>query len=147
MYVAKAAASGVETYAADRDTQQPDRLGLLGALRRAVDEGELELHYQPKVHVQDGTIAGVEALVRWRHPTRGMVLPDEFIPLAEQSGLMQRLTDLVIDMALGQVPQWARDGLRVPVADQRLDARPAGPRLRLAARRAAATTTACRPTW
>jgi EAL domain-containing protein (putative c-di-GMP-specific phosphodiesterase class I) len=106
----------VETYAAERDINSPDRLGLLGALRRAVDEGELELHYQPKVHVEDGTIAGVEALVRWRHPTRGMVLPDEFIPLAEQSGLMQRLTDLVIDMALGQVAQWARDGLRVPVA-------------------------------
>ena len=116
MYVAKSSRSGVETYAAERDTNSPDRLGLLGALRRAVDEGELELHYQPKVHVEDGTIAGVEALVRWRHPTRGMVLPDEFIPLAEQSGLMQRLTDLVIDMALGQVAQWARDGLRVPVA-------------------------------
>jgi diguanylate cyclase (GGDEF)-like protein len=116
MYVAKASHSGVETYAADRDINSPDRLGLLGALRRAVDKGELELHYQPKVHVEDGTIAGVEALVRWRHPTRGMVLPDEFIPLAEQSGLMQRLTDLVIDMALGQVSQWARDGLRVPVA-------------------------------
>jgi diguanylate cyclase (GGDEF)-like protein len=116
MYVAKANHSGVETYAAERDTNSPDRLGLLGALRRAVDEGELELHYQPKVHVEDGTIAGVEALVRWRHPTRGMVLPDEFIPLAEQYGLMQRLTDLVIDMALGQVSQWAQDGLRVPVA-------------------------------
>jgi diguanylate cyclase (GGDEF)-like protein len=116
MYVAKSMRSGVETYAAERDTNSPDRLGLLGALRRAVDEGELELHYQPKIHVEDGTIAGVEALVRWRHPTRGMVLPDEFIPLAEQSGLMQRLTDLVIDVALGQVAEWARDGLRVPVA-------------------------------
>jgi EAL domain-containing protein (putative c-di-GMP-specific phosphodiesterase class I) len=58
----------------------------------------------------------VEALVRWRHPTRGLVLPDEFIPLAEQSGLMQRLTDLVLDSALTQVSAWYRDGLRIPVA-------------------------------
>ncbi|MGZ4594536.1 MAG: EAL domain-containing protein [Actinomycetes bacterium] len=116
MYVAKSSRSGVETYAAERDLNTPDRLGLLGALRRAVDEGQLELHYQPKIHVEDGTVAGVEALVRWRHPTRGMVLPDEFIPLAEQSGLMQRITDLVLDEALSQVAAWTRSGLRIPVA-------------------------------
>jgi predicted signal transduction protein with EAL and GGDEF domain len=116
MYVAKATRSGVEVYAAERDVNSPDRLGLLGALRRAVDEGQLELHYQPKIHVEDGSVAGVEALVRWRHPTRGLVLPDEFIPLAEQSGLMQRLTDLVLDSALTQVAEWLRAGLRIPVA-------------------------------
>jgi diguanylate cyclase (GGDEF)-like protein len=116
MYVAKSAHSGVETYAAERDINSPGRLGLLGALRRAVDEGQLELHYQPKVHVEDGSVAGVEALVRWRHPTRGLVLPDEFIPLAEQSGLMQRVTDLVLEGALAQVAAWTRLGMRVPVA-------------------------------
>jgi diguanylate cyclase (GGDEF)-like protein len=116
MYLAKSNRSGIETYAADRDPNTPDRLGLLGALRRAVDEGELELHYQPKVQVQDGSVAGVEALVRWRHPTRGLVLPDEFIPLAEQSGLMQRLTDQVIDVALGQIARWSRSGRRLAVA-------------------------------
>jgi diguanylate cyclase (GGDEF)-like protein len=116
MYVAKNSRSGIETYAAERDTNSPDRLGLLGQLRRAVDDGQLEVHYQPKVHVDDGSIAGVEALVRWRHPTRGLVLPDEFIPLAEQSGLMQRLTDLVIEVALTQIAEWTRMGLRVPVA-------------------------------
>jgi diguanylate cyclase (GGDEF)-like protein len=116
MYVAKSSRSGVETYAADRDVNSTGRLGLLGELRRAVDEGQLELHYQPKVHVEDGSVAGVEALVRWRHPTRGLVLPDEFIPLAEQSGLMQRLTDLVLEEALTQVAAWTSRGMRVPVA-------------------------------
>ena len=66
--------------------------------------------------VGDGSAAGVEALVRWRHPTRGLVLPDEFIPLAEQSGLMQRLTDYVLETALAQAAEWCRDGLPMPVA-------------------------------
>ncbi|HEX6921330.1 MAG TPA: bifunctional diguanylate cyclase/phosphodiesterase [Actinomycetes bacterium] len=116
MYLAKSERTGLETYAAERDTNSPGRLGLLGALRRAVDRGELELHYQPKVRVCDGSPAGVEALLRWNHPTRGLVLPDEFVPLAEQSGLMPRLTALVLDTALRQAAEWARQGLTVPVA-------------------------------
>jgi diguanylate cyclase (GGDEF)-like protein len=116
MYVAKAEHTTIETYAAERDTNDPNRLGLLGALRRAIDCGELELHYQPKIWVGDGTAAGVEALVRWRHPTRGLVLPDDFVPLAEQSGLMQRLTDFVLETALRQAAEWTRNGMYVPVA-------------------------------
>ena len=84
--------SVIETYSADRDRHSTGRLGLLGALRRAIDDGELELHYQPKVSLSRGTVTGVEALVRWRHPTRGLVLPDDFVPLAESSGLMHKLT-------------------------------------------------------
>ncbi|MDQ1614668.1 MAG: hypothetical protein QOJ60_607 [Actinomycetota bacterium] len=116
MYLAKAEHTAIETYAVERDTNSRNRLGLLGALRRAVDHDELELHYQPKIRVSDGAVAGVEALVRWRHPTRGLVLPDEFVPLAEQSGLMPRLTDLVITAALSQLADWRRSGLRLPVA-------------------------------
>jgi diguanylate cyclase (GGDEF)-like protein len=116
MYVAKSERTTIETYAAERDTNTPSRLGLLGALRRAIDGDELELHYQPKVMVGDGSAAGVEALVRWRHPTRGLVLPDDFIPLAEQSGLMQRLTDFVLETALAQAAEWCRDGMTMPIA-------------------------------
>jgi diguanylate cyclase (GGDEF)-like protein len=116
MYVAKGERSVIETYSADRDRHSTSRLGLLGSLRRAIDDGELELHYQPKVSLSRGSITGVEALVRWRHPTRGLVLPDDFVPLAESSGLMHKLTALVVDTALAQAAEWWDRGLRVPVA-------------------------------
>ncbi|MEU6114770.1 bifunctional diguanylate cyclase/phosphodiesterase [Streptomyces sp. NPDC047117] len=115
MYQAKRDRSGVEVYEAKRDGNTPDRLGLLGDLRRALDAGEVELHYQPKVRF-DGQVAGLEALVRWVHPDRGRVPPDEFIAIAESSGLMPRLTEYVLETALGQVARWRADGLEVPVA-------------------------------
>ncbi|MFG1809758.1 putative bifunctional diguanylate cyclase/phosphodiesterase [Streptomyces sp. NPDC049040] len=115
MYQAKRDRSGVEVYEATRDGNTPDRLGLLGDLRRALDAGEVELHYQPKVRF-DGRVAGLEALVRWEHPERGRVSPDEFITMAETSGLMPRLTEYVLDTALAQVALWRRAGLDVPVA-------------------------------
>ncbi|PJE95909.1 GGDEF-domain containing protein [Streptomyces carminius] len=115
MYQAKRDRSGVEVYEATRDGNTPDRLGLLGDLRRALDAGDIELHYQPKVNF-DGTVAGLEALVRWVHPERGKVSPDEFIAIAESSGLMPRLTDYVLETALGQVARWRARGLTVPVA-------------------------------
>ncbi|MFE2447715.1 putative bifunctional diguanylate cyclase/phosphodiesterase [Streptomyces melanosporofaciens] len=115
MYQAKRDRSGVELYEARRDGNTPDRLGLLGDLRRALDAGEVDLHYQPKVGF-DGHVAGLEALVRWVHPDRGRVPPDEFISMAESSGLMPRLTEYVLETALGQVARWRADGLEVPVA-------------------------------
>ncbi|OPF72599.1 GGDEF-domain containing protein [Streptomyces antioxidans] len=115
MYQAKRDRSGVELYEARRDGNTPDRLGLLGDLRRALDAGDVELHYQPKVGF-DGHVAGLEALVRWVHPDRGRVPPDEFISMAESSGLMPRLTEYVLETALGQVARWRADGLEVPVA-------------------------------
>jgi diguanylate cyclase (GGDEF)-like protein len=116
MYVAKDERTAVETYAASRDRHSANRLGLLGSLRRGIDEGELELHYQPKVSLSSGSVTGVEALVRWRHPQRGLVFPDDFVPLAEHSGLMHRLTAHVIDTALAQAAEWWSVGLQVPVA-------------------------------
>jgi diguanylate cyclase (GGDEF)-like protein len=116
MYVAKEERCVIETYSSDRDRHSTGRLGLLGALRKAIDEGELELHYQPKVSLSRGTVTGVEALVRWRHPTRGLVLPDDFVPLAESSGLMHKLTATVVDTALAQAAEWSARGLNVPVA-------------------------------
>ncbi|MFH8365424.1 putative bifunctional diguanylate cyclase/phosphodiesterase [Streptomyces sp. NPDC018031] len=115
MYQAKRDRSGAEVYEARRDGNTPDRLGLLGDLRRALDAGQVELHYQPKVGF-DGHVAGLEALVRWVHPDRGRVPPDEFIAIAESSGLMPRLTEYVLETALGQVARWRAAGLEVPVA-------------------------------
>ncbi|MET7638619.1 EAL domain-containing protein [Streptomyces sp. NPDC005438] len=115
MYEAKRDRTGVEVYEATRDVNTPDRLGLLADLRTALDAGEVELHYQPKVGF-DGVVSGLEALVRWVHPERGKVPPDEFIDIAETSGLMPRLTEYVLETALGQVARWRSQGLTVPVA-------------------------------
>lgn len=115
MYQAKRDRTGVEVYESKRDCNTPDRLGLLGDLRRALDAGEVELHYQPKVRF-DGQVAGLEALVRWVHPERGRVSPDEFIAIAETSGLMPHLTEYVLETALAQVARWRAQGLKVPVA-------------------------------
>ncbi|MDT0573812.1 bifunctional diguanylate cyclase/phosphodiesterase [Streptomyces sp. DSM 3412] len=115
MYQAKRDRTGVEVYEPKRDSNTPDRLGLLGDLRRALDAQEVELHYQPKVRF-DGQVAGLEALVRWVHPERGKVPPDEFIAIAESSGLMPHLTEYVLETALGQVARWRAQGLHVPVA-------------------------------
>ena len=115
MYQAKRDRSGVEVYEVSRDGNTPDRLGLLGDLRRALEAGEVELHYQPKVRF-DGQVAGLEALVRWEHPDRGRVNPDEFITMAETSGLMPQLTEYVLDTALAQIARWREAGLDVPVA-------------------------------
>ncbi|MFZ0322917.1 MAG: EAL domain-containing protein [Actinomycetes bacterium] len=116
MYLAKEERTGVEAYVADRDHNSASRLALLGGLRTALESGELELHYQPKVAMGAGAVVGVEALVRWRHPTRGMVMPDDFIPLAEHSGLMGPLTSFVLDSALGQAATWRETGLDIQVA-------------------------------
>ncbi|MEV5549931.1 bifunctional diguanylate cyclase/phosphodiesterase [Streptomyces sp. NPDC052309] len=115
MYQAKRDRTGVEVYESKRDSNTPDRLGLLGDLRRALDAHEVQLHYQPKVRF-DGQVAGLEALVRWVHPERGKVPPDEFIAIAESSGLMPHLTEYVLETALGQVARWRAQGLFVPVA-------------------------------
>ncbi|MEU5072996.1 bifunctional diguanylate cyclase/phosphodiesterase [Streptomyces asoensis] len=115
MYQAKRDRTGVEVYESKRDSNTPDRLGLLGDLRRALDAHEVQLHYQPKVRF-DGQVAGLEALVRWVHPERGKVPPDEFIAIAESSGLMPHLTDYVLETALAQVARWRAQGLFVPVA-------------------------------
>ncbi|MBQ0828027.1 putative bifunctional diguanylate cyclase/phosphodiesterase [Streptomyces tagetis] len=115
MYQAKRDRTAVEVYESKRDSNTPDRLGLLADLRRALDAREVQLHYQPKVRF-DGQVAGLEALVRWVHPERGKVPPDEFIAIAESSGLMPHLTEYVLETALAQVARWRAQGLFVPVA-------------------------------
>jgi diguanylate cyclase (GGDEF)-like protein len=116
MYVAKDRSTGVEIYAPDDDRHSTMRLGLLAELRGALSDRQLELHYQPKADLRTGDIVGLEALLRWRHPERGMVPPDDFIPLAEQTALMRHITQFVVDEALAQLALWWRDGLRVQAA-------------------------------
>ena len=82
----------------------------------AIDNDELLLHYQPKLDLRDGTLVGVEALVRWQHPQRGFLPPSEFIPLAEQTGLIYPLSRWVLEAALRQHQAWRAVGMDVPVA-------------------------------
>ena len=116
MYCAKAAGGGAKVYAAQDDPHTPDRVVLAGELRAALDTGELVLHYQPKVELQTGAVTSVEALVRWEHPVRGLLAPAQFLELAEQQGLMRKLTLRVLDLALAQTVSWMRAGRRLPVA-------------------------------
>ncbi|MEY2565945.1 MAG: hypothetical protein QOE35_474 [Actinomycetota bacterium] len=116
MYLAKAQQSGLEVYSADRDEHSPGRLVLASELRRAIEEDELVLHYQPKADVDTGRITGVEALVRWEHPERGLVPPLDFIPLAEKTGLIKPLTIAVLDRAVAQCAAWQEGGIDLPVA-------------------------------
>ena len=116
MYCTKASQTGVEIYSAKKDGYRPSRLALMGELRRAIDNGELVLHFQPQVELGGGRVSTVEALVRWRHPTRGLIPPEEFIPLAERTGLIRSLTLGVLEQAIDQWAQWRREGRAVRVA-------------------------------
>jgi diguanylate cyclase (GGDEF)-like protein len=115
MYSAKAARSGIEVYAPEYDSHSVDRLGLLGELRRALDENELVVHYQPVAEPGTGKVVGAEALVRWQHPTRGLLGPDRFLPLVEQTGLMRPLTEHVLLVAVRQCRAWRDAGLDLTV--------------------------------
>ena len=115
MYVAKESRAGVVTYSSQRDRNSPDRLTLLAELRQALDCDALTLQYQPKVSLADRSLLGVEALIRWQHPHRGFVPPEEFLPLAERSGLMHLVTDRLVMRALSQIADWRLLGLSVPV--------------------------------
>jgi diguanylate cyclase (GGDEF)-like protein len=106
MYDAKRAGLRWQLYDAARDRHARDRLALTGDLRRALGTDQLVLHYQPQADLASGQITGVEALVRWQHPTRGLLGPCQFIPLAEENGLMRPLTLHVLGSALRQARAW-----------------------------------------
>ena len=114
MYVAKGTRSGHELF--DEAGSRPDPLAVVGDLRRGLSHGEVGVVYQPKVVLATGELSGVEALVRWDHPSRGIVLPSSFVGHAEHTGLIRPLTMLVLDEALGQVVEWRRAGLDLTVA-------------------------------
>jgi diguanylate cyclase (GGDEF)-like protein/PAS domain S-box-containing protein len=116
MYLAKGVGTPHAVYTAELDHHDTASLTLLSELPRAMRDHELELHYQPKLDATTGALAGVEALIRWQHPTRGMIPPVDFVPAAEKTGLIQGLTRYVLDEALGQVARWEEQGQELTVA-------------------------------
>ncbi|HEX8100754.1 MAG TPA: EAL domain-containing protein, partial [Actinomycetota bacterium] len=109
MNMAKGRGQGFQYYSSKQDQQGPNRLALLGDLRRALKENELVVYYQPKAEIKTGRVTSAEALVRWRHPERGMVPPNQFIPLAEHTTLITGLTFHVLDAVLAQSRKWTRE--------------------------------------
>jgi diguanylate cyclase (GGDEF)-like protein len=114
MYVAKAQHAGVIRYDPSQNHYDAANLALVSELRVALDEDQLVLFYQPKINLQDGRVDAVEALIRWRHPELGLLSPDRFIPLAEQTGLIDRVTEWVAIRAIADLRGWG-DGLSVAV--------------------------------
>ena len=116
MYQAKRARSGHRVYDPDHDDSSQRRLHLASELNTAISGGRLVVHYQPKVDLSTGNVTGVEALVRWNHETHGLITPDEFISIAEDTGLIKALTLEVLDQALRQCRAWHDHGSRYTVA-------------------------------
>jgi diguanylate cyclase (GGDEF)-like protein len=117
MYAAKDAKVGALMYRPAMHAEDGSRLLILGDLRRALDTtDQLTVHYQPKIRLTDGGVSGVEGLIRWQHPLRGNVPPNEFIPVAETTGLITRLTLYVLRMAVAQGRAWLDAGLATPIA-------------------------------
>jgi len=116
MYTAKSRGGGVSLYDESIDINTPERLALTAELGSAVREGQLLLHYQPKIDLINGEVIGFEALVRWQHPSMGLLLPDQFIPLAEVSDVIHSLSEMVLEMALAQQQKWLMAGHRYSVA-------------------------------
>lgn len=116
MYVAKRSSAGFALYDPKEDQHSVSRLSLVGELRHAIEYKQLVLFYQPKINLKTGLVSAVEAVVRWDHPQRGLLLPDEFIPLAEHTGLIRPLTFFVLDEALHQLHLWQKAGLHLRMA-------------------------------
>jgi diguanylate cyclase (GGDEF)-like protein len=116
LFVAKRSRGVFVSYAAEYEKHGASRLTMMAELRLAIQEQQLLLHYQPLVSLRDRSLSGVEALVRWQHPERGMVPPNEFIPFAEKTRLIQPLTRWVLATALRQCRAWHDAGRTIPVA-------------------------------
>jgi len=116
MYDAKSSTKGLRVYQPDLESDNPRRLTLVAELRTALNTGQIEVHVQPQAQTRTGEVGSVEALVRWRHPERGPVAPDEFIPVAERSGLIGPLTTRVLDLSLAALADWRRQGEDLSIA-------------------------------
>jgi diguanylate cyclase (GGDEF)-like protein len=116
MYEAKSTQTGRACYASERDNNSLERLTLAGELSHALESEEIQAYFQPKADASSGRIVGVEALVRWLHPERGMIPPDQFVAVAEQAGLGRALTRRMLELALTQVKAWREAGLDLHVA-------------------------------
>jgi EAL domain-containing protein (putative c-di-GMP-specific phosphodiesterase class I) len=116
MYLAKAEHRGIRHYSDDLERSSVSRLALASELADALERNEFRLDYQPKIDARTKLVTGVEALVRWQHPTRGLLPPDAFIPLTEQTGMIRELTNWVLQRALTECAGWHRAGRLIPVA-------------------------------
>jgi diguanylate cyclase (GGDEF)-like protein/PAS domain S-box-containing protein len=116
MYAAKTVSAGFAIYDRCVDPHSPDRLALIGELLGALQRGELVLYYQPQLTLSTGKITAVEGLIRWHHPQRGLIPPDEFIPLVQETGLIKPLTHFVLGQALHQCRAWMDQGRPMKVA-------------------------------
>ena len=116
MYQAKARRSGTVVYEHAFEESQQVQVTLLGELRRALDVGEIVLHYQPKIHLGSGRLVGAEALVRWQHPERGLLTPPDFLPYAEKTGVNRTLTDYVLKRAVAELRRWGEQRLDLSMA-------------------------------
>ena len=116
MYIAKCQHSTYVFYQPELNPYTPRRLALLGALRAAIADGEMILYYQPQIDLQTGITHSVEGLIRWNHPEYGFISPDRFIPLAEQTGLIQPLTQWVLEAAIKQCADWLQRGIQLSVS-------------------------------
>jgi diguanylate cyclase (GGDEF)-like protein/PAS domain S-box-containing protein len=121
MYAAKRAGSGMQVYEQEKDLHSPSAIGLAGDLRHSVERGELLLHYQPIVDLATGHCVGVEALCRWQHPTRGLVMPATFIPLAEENGFIRQIGLWTLQEALAVIG--GPSGAAVPIMSVNLSMR------------------------
>lgn len=113
---ASTAVGRIAVYHAGVDLPSRNGTRLVKELRSALHTAELTCHYQPKISARDEQVHSVEALVRWQHPTRGLLLPDQFLPAAEQAGLMRPMTTRVLDIALAQIRSWREDGIALTLA-------------------------------
>ncbi|HEY7438017.1 MAG TPA: EAL domain-containing protein [Acidimicrobiia bacterium] len=116
MYAAKETRSALVEYTDELAQYSPARLALISELRHAISSDELVLHYQPKLDLRENRIVSVEALLRWQHPTRGLLYPAEFLDVAESTGLIDPLTEWVLDHGIAQVARWHEDGLMLGIA-------------------------------
>ncbi len=116
MYEAKAARARYSFYTPGSDHNSRERLGLVAELGEAIEHGGLVVHYQPQIDLRSDTITGVEALVRWQHPQRGLLAADEFIGIAEQTGVIRELTACVLDQSLAQQRTWLEEGRKLSLA-------------------------------
>ncbi len=116
MYAAKENKLGYTCYVSGPESDTTARFRLLGELRRALDQQEIVLHYQPTIAIDTGEALGVEALARWHHPSRGLLAPAEFIPVVEDTALSHRFTSYVLANALAQARRWMDQGIRLPVS-------------------------------
>ena len=116
MYAAKEGPRGHMRFEPQLDRYSTRRLRLTGALRSAIADGEIVVHFQPKAELRTGRIVAVEALARWQHPKLGLIGPSEFVPIAEQTGLIGPLTSFVLETALRQLGEWTEQGEDLSVA-------------------------------